>query len=349
MKRERIIELFSEFKNLKIAVVGDFVLDKYLRIDTRLNEPSLETPHDAFQVVSSRQYPGASGTIANNLAGLGVGEIYAVTFIGNDGNGYELRREMTARNIKIDYVIETDEMITPSYVKPMMWDGNGEEEESNRLDIKNFINTPKHLEDAILEMLDTVFGHVDAVIILDQMVENNCGVITDRVRKKLVNLGNRYTDKIIYADSRSKIQMFKNMSIKCNNYEACRVFYPKLMGEPEESLVLECGHRLFKQNGCPAFITMGKNGIMTFGEKGAVIVPTEDVPRPYDICGAGDSVSASIVSSLAAGADEVEAAFIGNMVAAVTIRKIGITGTAALEEVLETFDGWFKETTPWRK
>ena len=84
MKRERIIELFNRFKGLKIAVVSDFVLDKYLKIDTRLNEPSLETPLDAFQVVSSRQYPGAGSTVANNLAGLGVGEVYPVTFIGDD-------------------------------------------------------------------------------------------------------------------------------------------------------------------------------------------------------------------------------------------------------------------------
>ena len=127
MKEERIRELFEKFKQLKIAVVSDFVLDKYLKIDTRLNEPSLETPHDAYQVVNTRQYPGAGGTIANNLCALGVGEVYAVTFIGNDGNGYELRQEMTARGIRFDYVIDTDEMITPSYVKPMMWDGYGAE------------------------------------------------------------------------------------------------------------------------------------------------------------------------------------------------------------------------------
>ncbi len=349
MKRDRIIELFEKFKELKIAVVGDFVLDKYLKIDTRLNEPSLETPLDAFQVVSTRQYPGASGTIANNLADLGVGEVYAVTFIGDDGNGYELKREMSNRNMKFDYVIETDEMITPSYIKPMMWAGFGEEVESNRLDIKNFKNTPVNLENAVLDMLEDVFEHMDAVIILDQMVESNCGVITDRVRKRLIELGSRYDDKIIYADSRSKIQMFKNMSIKCNNYEACKAFYPELEGEPDEEMVLECGFKLFSQNGRPAFVTMGKNGIMTFGDKGSVVVPTEDVPRPYDICGAGDSVSASVVSSLAAGADEVEAAFMGNMVAGVTIRKIGVTGTATLAEVLETFDGWFTETTPWQK
>lgn len=349
MKRERIIELFDRFKKLKIAVVGDFVLDKYLKIDTRLNEPSLETPHDAFQVVSCRQYPGASGTIANNLAGLGVGGIYAVTFIGDDGNGYELKREMTNRGFRFDYVINTSEMITPSYVKPMMWDGTGPEVESNRLDIKNFKNTTKSLENSILEMLDRVFEEVDAVIILDQMVESNCGVITDKVREKLIELGGKHTDKIIYADSRSKIQMFRKMSIKCNNFEACKAFYPYLNNEPDEEMVLECGFRLFKQNNRPAFITMGKKGIMTFGEMGAMVVPTEDVPQPYDICGAGDSVSASVVSSLAAGADEVEAAFMGNMVAAVTIRKIGVTGTASLEEVLETYDGWFTETKPWQK
>jgi len=349
MKRERIIELFNRFKGLKIAVVSDFVLDKYLKIDTRLNEPSLETPHDAFQVVSSRQYPGAGGTVANNLAGLGVGEVYPVTFIGDNGNGYELKREMKARGFKFDYVIETDEMITPSYVKPMMWDGRGMEVESNRLDIKNFKNTPAALEEKILGLLDDVFETVDAVIILDQMVESNCGVITDKVREKLIILGSSHMDKVIYADSRSKIQMFMNMSIKCNNYEACKAFYPELQGEPSEDMVLECGKKLYEQNRRPAFITMGKNGIMTFGEQGAVVVPTEDVPRPYDICGAGDSVSASVVSSLSAGADEVEAAFIGNMVAGVTIRKLGVTGTASLGEVLDTYDGWFTETTPWQK
>lgn len=348
MKRQRIIDLFRKFSGLKIAVVSDFVLDKYLKIDTRLNEPSLETPLDAFQVVDTRQYPGAGGTISNNLASLGV-EVYPVTFIGDDGNGYELNREMKARGFKFDYILKTDEMITPSYVKPMMWDGKGDEVESNRLDIKNFNETPAGLEQQILDMLEDVFEKMDAVIILDQMVENDCGVVTEKVREKLIRLAATHMDKIIYADSRSKIHMFEKMSIKCNNYEACKAFYPDLEGEPDEEMILECGSRLFEQNSRPAFITMGKNGIMTFGNKGIVVVPTEDVPRPYDICGAGDSVSASVVSSLAAGADEVEAAFMGNMVAAVTIRKMGVTGTATLQEVLETYDGWFKETTPWQK
>jgi len=84
-------------------------------------------------------------------------------------------------------------------------------------------------------------------------------------------------------------------------------------------------------------------GIIAFGKQGIFKIPTVDVPKPYDICGAGDSATAAIVSSLTAGSNEKEAAFIGNLVAAVTIRKIGITGTANIEEVLLTYDKYFSK------
>jgi bifunctional ADP-heptose synthase (sugar kinase/adenylyltransferase) len=139
------------------------------------------------------------------------------------------------------------------------------------------------------------------------------------------------------------------LAVKCNDYEVCKPFYPDLEGKPDIDTVVDCGSRLYEKNGHPVFVTMGAEGIMTFGGKGVTVVPTEDVPRPYDICGAGDSVAASVASSLAAGADEVEAAFIGNITAGTTIRKIGMTGTATPEEVLETYDGWFRGTKPWRR
>jgi len=140
MDREKIIKLFKNFSNLKIGVIGDFFLDKYLVIDTKLNEPSIETNLTAYQVVKTRKFPGASGTVCNNLNALGVGNIYAVGFIGKDGNGYELKKQLDKINIKRDYLFETEKMITPTYTKPMMLK-NSIETESNRLDIKNFSNT----------------------------------------------------------------------------------------------------------------------------------------------------------------------------------------------------------------
>ncbi|MBN2853706.1 MAG: carbohydrate kinase [Clostridia bacterium] len=340
MERNRIIELFNQFKNIKVAVIGDFFLDKYLVIDTRLNEPSIETKLTAYQVVKTREYPGASGTVTNNLSALGVGEIYAVGFVGNDGNGYELKRELDKMGVNRKYLFETDYMVTPTYTKPMMLE-NGIETESNRQDIKNFKPTDRQVENRILNCLDEVFENNDAIIILDQMVENDCGVITGKIRDEIIRQAGKQGNKIIFADSRARIHLFKDISIKCNNFEVCRAFNSSLNEEPEYKDVLECGEKLYEQNRRPAFVTLGRDGMVTFGDMGTIKVPTADVPRPYDICGAGDSVTASVVSALAAGANQAEAAFIGNIVASITIRKIGVTGTASLKEVLETFDDYF--------
>ncbi len=340
MERTRIIELITNFKNISVAVIGDYFLDKYLVIDTSLNESSIETGLIAYQVTNKRLYPGASGTVCNNLASLGVGSIYAIGFIGNDGNGYELKKQLDKIGVKRNFLFESNKMATPTYIKPMLLK-EGKETESNRHDIKNFKKTDKIVEQQIIDCLDEVFKNNDAIIILDQMVENNCGVITTRVRNKIIKLSSIHKDKIVFADSRARIHLFKDISIKCNNFEACKVFNDNLIEEPEYSETLISGQKLYEKNKKPAFVTMGKEGIITFGEMGILKTPSVDVPRPYDICGAGDSVTASIVSTLAAGGNQAEAAFIGNVVAAITIRKIGITGTATLEEVLETYDDYF--------
>src|ERR1700724_4608193 len=84
---------------LRIGVLGDLFLDRYLDIDNTLTEPSIETGLDAYQVVGVRSYPGALGTVINNLAALGVGRIVPITIIGDDGEGYELRQALRALHV----------------------------------------------------------------------------------------------------------------------------------------------------------------------------------------------------------------------------------------------------------
>ena len=60
-------------------------------------ETSIETGLPVYNVVEVRRQPGAAGTILNNLVALGIGEIHAVGFCGDDGEGYELRRALARR------------------------------------------------------------------------------------------------------------------------------------------------------------------------------------------------------------------------------------------------------------
>ncbi len=71
---EEVVEnILRRLPGLTIGVLGDLFLDRYLYLDAALTEASIETGLDAYQVTRVRSYPGAAGTVMNNLAALGVG------------------------------------------------------------------------------------------------------------------------------------------------------------------------------------------------------------------------------------------------------------------------------------
>ena len=336
MNSDRLAEILGQFPSKTIAVVGDFFLDRYWLIDESLNEPSVETGLDAYQITDRRRAPGAAGTVVNNLHALGIGKLIALGFTGSDGEGFELRQALTQLGVEQRFLFAVPERVTPSYTKPMI--GN---RELNRFDIKNHKPLPPEIENEIELALDTVAEKVDALIVMDQVSQRNCGAVTDRIRTKIAELGRKRTPPIIYADSRQWISEFSDILIKCNHYEAVGAFYPeydRLTGsmknaEPDDGLIVECGKRMSAKTNRPVFVTLGARGQYVIGEN-VDLVPAVKVEGPIDICGAGDATTSGIVASLCTGATLAEAAAVGNRVASITIRKLGTTGTATPEELL---------------
>ena len=337
IERTRLEQLLAKFGGLRIAVVGDFFLDRYWEIDPIRDEPSLETGLTAYQVVGRQHSPGAAGTVAANLAALGVGRIEAVGFVGNDGEAYELENCLDQIGVSREFMRRTPERVTPCYSKPMR---NGVE--MNRIDIKNRTVTPEAVQKHLIASIENLADRVDAMMIMDQVSEENCGVVTDAVRECLIRLGRERRPPLIYADSRERIGLYREMLIKCNDREALEQFglYDGHTVAPEA--LQHCGTELARRTDRMVFITRGDQGQLVFDpeqpEAGAICVPAVPVEGEIDICGAGDATSAALVSSLCAGATPEEAAVIGNLAASVTIRKIGQTGTASPAEVLAAWE-----------
>ena len=218
-------DILRRIPRLTIGVLGDLFLDRYLDIDAALTEPSLETGLDAYQVVRVRNYPGAAGTIINNLAALGVKKVDLVTVVGDDGEWHELGQALDALRVtqSLEWIYTAKDRRTPTYVKPMLHQPGQPPRELNRLDIKNRAPlSGSDEEEAVLRALTyEVVPHVDALLVLDQVSEAECGVITNRVRERLADLGRIYPDKLILADSRERIGLFRSVSLKPNITE-CR-------------------------------------------------------------------------------------------------------------------------------
>jgi rfaE bifunctional protein kinase chain/domain len=329
---EALEQILDRIPSLTVCVFGDLFLDRYLDLDAALTERSLETGLDAYQVVRVRSQPGAAGTIINNLVALGVGRVLLVTVIGDDGEGYELSRALRELGPVDTAGVALDaRRRTPTYTKPMLQTRDHASRELNRLDIKNRKPLPPDLQERLLVALEKFWASADALVVLDQVSEPDCGVATARVRQCLEELGAKNPDRLILADSRERIGLFRNVTLKPNRQECLRG-----IGAGDSEELAPAVRKLAHQTGRAVFCTLGERGILVDDGRwpaGPMHVPAYRVSGPIDVVGAGDSTSAAIACALASGTSLPEAASFGNLIASITIQQLGTTGTASPDQV----------------
>ena len=340
MNETRLRVILDSFRDRKILVVGDFYLDAYWILDKTLSTLSLETPWHTNPVVEQRYSPGAAGTVTNNLRALEVGTVYTLSVIGQDGFGMTLVDKLKSNGCRTDFMIASPTRVTPTYLKPMHRGYEGVEVEGPRFDIENYSSMNAELEEQVIHNLRACVPLVEGVIIGDQMPHDNLGVITDKVREEIIRLAGEYPEKIFFADSRKRIGLYRNIIIKPNRFEAKRAVES---GWDSKEVTIEeaqqCGEELSKRMGKPVYVTIGAKGILVITEDGWRHVPGIPLTGELDPVGAGDSVSAGIVSTLCSSGSYREAAEVGNLVASITVTKIGTTGTASHDEIIQQLRG----------
>lgn len=339
MAPDRLRQILDQFPTLRIAVVGDFFLDKYLDVDPALAEPSLETGKTAHQVVSIRHSPGAAGTVVSNLAALGAGALHAIGFTGDDGESYELRTGLKRLGCNTDHLHCAGDRMTPTYLKPRDRTDPSLAGEHSRYDTKNRTPTSPSLQQKTIESLDTILGQLDAVIVADQVEEEECGVVTTQVRLCLAERARRHPDVVFWADSRRRIRRFRGLIIKPNQFEAVGRENPPPDATVAFDELADSLAPLRREIGAPICVTRGREG-MVVSDPEPTLVPGVRVEGPIDPTGAGDSVTAGAVLALAAGADLCEAALIGNLVASITIQQLATTGTARPDQLPDRLQTW---------
>ena len=333
----RLESILATLPRLTIGLVGDLFLDRYLDLDPNLGEISIETGLEAYQVTRVRNSPGALGTVMNNLAALGVGRQVPVTLLGDDGQAYDLLKELKKRPVDCRHIVQDSARLTPTYTKPMRRDAQGVWHELNRIDLRNNSPPSQQTEARLMEQLSEVFHLVDGLVVLDQVNEENWGVITRGVREHLASLCRTTPEKIVLVDSRQRVGRFHFGLLKPNVAECLRALgRDEATATGELAFAREAARALSRQTGRPLFCTVGESGMLAVGFDGAASVahvPGYRVSGPIDIVGAGDSATAGIVSALLSGASPIEAAALGNLVASITVQQLGTTGTASPKQL----------------
>ena len=330
LPRARLEALLGRVDSARIGLIGDLCLDMYWEADMRLSELSRETPHFPLPVCAERYSPGGAGNAAANIAALRPGVLRVIGLTGDDWRGALLRKALAEQGIDDSHIVEVSGLMTNAYIKPRRHGLSGVVYEDPRLDFENRAPLSHAREDALLAALDEAAPGLDVLCVSDQL---KYGCITPRVRERLCRLSEAGLTVIV--DSRDRAALYRHVVVKPNEVEASRAFAGGEALEPEA--LAELAGQIAARNERLALVTLGKNGCLVADGGRVVRCPACQVEPPIDFVGAGDTFLAGFGTLLAAGASPLEAAQVATLCAAVTIKKLGVTGTATREEVLEAW------------
>ena len=303
--------VISNFKNSRVLVIGDLILDEFLWGDVSRISP--EAPVPVVWVKRESFMPGGASNVANNLRSLGA-RTYLAGVIGDDESGAILKGELDQKGIDTGGIVVDESRPTTLKTRVV-----AQHQQVVRIDKEKQHALSDAMISRIINYTRGLITKIDAIIIEDY----GKGVITPKLLKHIVPLA-RAHKKIISVDPKEEnLKYYQGITlITPNNHEAS-----KAVGfEIKDSATLKrAGIAILKKFKTKiALITLGENGMAVFQkDKPMKQIPTV-AQEVFDVSGAGDTVIATYTLALASGADPVQAAHISNCAAGIVVGKVGI-------------------------
>jgi len=318
--------ILEKMKQVRILVVGDIMLDRYLWGDAERLSP--EAPVPVVQVTRETFTAGGAANVAHNLQALGVtAELIGVA--GQDADGRKLTAMLAGQQIGFDPQLLRRELATIVKTRVMC-----RRQQLCRLDQERDPAQYALAPEFLTKVLAPKLAAADAVILSDYAK----GVIVgDTIRFVQAHVR---PQTLVALDPKPRPDLdFQGIDLLTpNRVEALQL--AGLHGTVNGAFPVEEVVRRIQERHQPKMlvITLGADGMVVCrdGKPGRPI-PTA-AREVFDVSGAGDTVIAVLTAALAAGASLDDAAALANLAAGVVVGKIG-TATATGEEILKQVRG----------
>jgi rfaE bifunctional protein kinase chain/domain len=311
------ISFFEEkLKNIKVAVVGDAMLDRYIWGRTERISP--EAPVPILDIEEQDARPGGAANVALNLVGMGA-QVELLSLIGEDAEAEELTAILKLNRISTSGFFKVFERPTTTKTRILATSGTGGARQLLRLDREN--NAPffsKLFEDFIKKSLSQTLW--DAIILEDY----DKGTLTHELIEWIILWGQNHNIPVLVDPK------FRNFY----SYAGCSLFKPNL-----KELNAALGLRLHNKNiaGIVSAVFAlrekmpHKYTLVTLSDNGALLVTPElkhfhinaHLRKIADVSGAGDTVIAVMAAAIAGGLSYFLAAHLANLAGGLVCEEVG--------------------------
>jgi len=318
--------IIRHFKAKRLLVIGDVVLDQYIKGSVSRISP--EAPVPIVLQEESFYTPGGAANVANNLVSLGA-DVTLVSKIGDDIEGDILKRELTRRHIHIKGIFIDNKIDTIFKTRII-----AQHQQIVRLDREKPATGGLDLikEGKVLPFLRRHMKEFHAVIISDY----GKGLIDARLLAQVHELALLYKLPVVVDPKLEDLREYGQVSCITPNKKEAEAALKNISEEARKAFGIRSikldnkddieanGNGLLKFLGIESLlITLGEHGMYLFEQnKKPFPIPTM-ARQVFDVSGAGDTVIAVFALCLAAGADKSQAARIANYAAGIVVGKMG--------------------------
>lgn len=355
----RLKRLLSRFRKLRIGVLGDLMLDRYVWGNANRLSPEAAVP--VVDYVSEQDCPGGAGNVAVNIAALGAQvELFGVVGARKDSSrghksgkmaadeaGTALHSSLRKLGIGDRGIIADAERVTTLKTRII-----AKHQHIVRIDHERRNPVGPETEEKIFRLLVSALEKLDGVVLSDY----DKGLLGDGFADRVLSAAHQSKVPVYVKPKTSRLYAYRGARvIVCNAKEAGHYVGRTLS---DEKSIEEAGRKLLPRFGCAAVvITRGNKGMSIFEEDSPrhVHIPATGVEVTYarvgqpgvergttgrqvfDLTGAGDTVLSALSLALVAGAQLLEAAMLANIAAGVVVGKLG-TASVSPEELVGALD-----------
>ena len=329
-EKDRIIDIVLGMSGKQVLIVGDIMLDEY--IWGSVNRISPEAPVPVVDVSDKTIRLGGAANVASNLSSVGVTPIIA-SVIGNDSNGIKLSSELEKIGCEVSAIIISDERPTTTKTRIM-----AHSQQVVRVDSEDNSPIDANNEKQLLSKIQDIIESIDAVVISDY----GKGVITPTLLEKLTELTKKYSKFVSVDPKENHWDYYKNVHIITPNlkegYQSLGLTLKKM---PDEETIIEKGWEIVDKYSLKyLLLTLSEKGMMLFDNDSRNQTHLHTVAKDvFDVTGAGDTVISIFTASIASGANPIEATYIANHAAGISVAEVGTVSVTSEELIKNIFDG----------
>lgn len=320
-----MIEFIKKFADVKVLVVGDVMLDRYLWGNVSRISP--EAPVPIVNVKRTSLVLGGAANVAANIAGLGAKPLL-IGICGDDSEADVLGELLKKEEIQNHLIRLKNRQTT---IKTRIVAHN---QHVARIDQETTDFISEKESERVFEQILNYLDGVSIVVVSDYAK----GFLTDDLLVRLITTCREKNVKIIVDPKGKNFAKYKGANVLTpNRKEAAEA---AKLDEDETDLIQKAGERILDEVESEALlITQGEKGMSLLQKDGKSFELDALARKVYDVTGAGDTVIASFAVAVGAGASFLEAAKIANVAAGLVVGEVGTTAVSleSLEKAIESY------------